>query len=137
MRCNIVVMCFRARIEGHGKFLKKHSLKLSLVLVFFKNFVLVFVFSDDTCFNFQMTLEGTVNFLFLWKRNRNLLTQYIFQFNTFNLVSLSWESLCDFDVDDCDCSSSSFMKLTHARHYSKQLHFRYFTLTIHTQDRGC
>ena len=42
------------------------------------------------------------------------MTQYIFQFNTFNLIRLCWESLSDFDVDDSDSSSSSFLKLTRA-----------------------
>ena len=86
MRCNIVVICFWGRIEGHGKFLKKHSLKLSLILVFLKNFVLVFVFSNDTYFNFQMTLKGTVNFYF-YEKETGICWQSIF-FSLILLISL-------------------------------------------------
>ena len=69
------MQCFQGRIEGHGKFFEKTYSKITFN----------FVYSHDIYFYFQMTLKEAKKFLFLFlvTRNKDLMTQCIFQFNVY------------------------------------------------------
>ena len=115
-------------LKDMGNFWKKHILKLPLILVF--------VFSHDIYFNFQMTLRGPWTFYF-YEREAGICWHNVFFSLILTWIDFSEGLFVTLMLMKVMAAANLSWNSLQARHYCKQLRFRYFTLIAHIWNRWC